>query len=53
MGLRIRAEREEGDYETGVRVSAKDLATPPFTRNDFHGDLNCSLTPATAQSNMR
>jgi hypothetical protein len=52
-GLRIRAERDDGYYETGVKVSDKELAALPLTRHDFHGDWNYTLTPATAQSNVR
>jgi hypothetical protein len=52
MGLRIRAEREDGDYEAGSGFPPK-IATAPLTRNDFHGDWNYSLTTATGQSNVR
>jgi hypothetical protein len=52
-GLRIRAERDDGYYETGVKVSDEELAALPLTRHDFHGDWNYTLTPATAQSNVR
>ena len=52
-GLRIRAERDEGTYETGVKVSDKELAALPLRRHDFHGDWNYTLTPVTAQSNVR
>jgi len=52
-GLRIRAERDDGYYETGVKVSDKELAALPLTRHKFHGDWNYTLTPTTAQSNVR
>jgi hypothetical protein len=52
-GLRIRAERDEGCYETGVKVSDKELAALPLKRHDFHGDWNYTITPVTAQSNVR
>jgi len=45
-GLRIRAERDDGYYETGVKVSDEELAALPLTRHDFHGDWNYTLTPA-------
>ena len=32
-------------YETGVKVSDKELAALPLTRHDFHGDWNYTLTP--------
>jgi len=51
-GLRIRAEPDD-NYETGVKVSDKELAALPLTRREFHGDWNYTLTPTTAQSNMR
>ena len=52
-GLRIRAERDEGYYETGVKISDKELAALPLTRHEFHGDWNYTLTPKTAHSNVR
>jgi hypothetical protein len=52
-GLRLRAERDEGCYETGVKVSDKELAALPLRRHEFHGDWNYTLTPVTAQSNVR
>ena len=52
-GLRIRAERDDGYYETGVKVSDKELAALPLTRHEFHGEWNYTLTPKTAQSNVR
>src|ERR1017187_3358125 len=52
-GLRIRAERDDGYYETGVKVSDKELAALPLTRHKFHGDWNYTLTPKTPHSNVR
>jgi hypothetical protein len=36
-GLRIRAERDNGYYETGVKVSDKELAALPLTAMSFTG----------------
>jgi hypothetical protein len=45
-GLRIKAERDLGYYETGAKVSDKDLAALPLTRHEFHGDWNYTLASA-------
>ena len=52
-GLRIRAERDEGYYETGTKVSDAELAALPLTRHEFHGDWNYTLSPSVAHSNVR
>lgn len=52
-GLRIRAERDEGYYETGVKVSDAELASLPLRRHEFHGDWNYTLSPSAAHSNVR
>ena len=52
-GLRIRAERDEGYYETGTKVSDVELAALPLTRHEFHGDWNYTLSPSVAHSNVR
>jgi hypothetical protein len=52
-GLRIRAERDEGYYETGVKVSDAELASLPLRRHEFHGDWNYTLSRSAAHSNAR
>jgi len=48
-GLTIRAEADANHYDTGVKVSGRELATVPLTRHDFHGDWNYTI----AHSNSR
>ena len=45
-GLTVHAERDDGYYPDGVRVTNAELATVPLTRHDFHGDWNYTLHPA-------
>ncbi len=48
-GLTIRAERDTEYYETGVKVSDKEMAALPLTPHEWHGDWNYTLAPpATA-----
>ena len=42
-GLKIKAERDENYYETGVQVSKAELAALPLTPHEFHGDWNYTL----------
>lgn len=42
-GLQIKAERDWNHYETGVKVSDKELDALPLIRHKFHGDWNYSL----------
>jgi hypothetical protein len=44
-GLKVKADRDEGHYPLGVKVSNKQLAAVPITRNDFHGDWNYTVHP--------
>ena len=48
-GLTIRAETDPNHYETGTKVSDKELAAIPLERHDFHGDWNYTI----AHSNRR
>jgi hypothetical protein len=48
-GLTIRAEADTNHYETGTKVTDKELAAIPLERHDFHGDWNYTI----AQSNSR
>lgn len=42
-GLKVKAERDQGHYPTGVKISDKELAAVPMTRHDFHGDWNYTV----------
>lgn len=44
-GLRIRAELDDGFYETGIKVSDEELAALRIKRAKFHGDWNYALLP--------
>jgi hypothetical protein len=47
-GLKVRAERDLGYYETGVKITNAELAAVPLTAHDWHGEWNYTITP-TAQ----
>ncbi|MGD0944937.1 MAG: hypothetical protein ABR972_11775 [Acidimicrobiales bacterium] len=53
VATRSLAQRGQRMQHVGVKVSDKELAALPLTRHDFHGDWNYTLTPTTAQSNVR
>lgn len=44
-GLRVHAELDPGTYETGIKVTDKDIDAPPMYRHRFHGDWNYTLHP--------
>jgi hypothetical protein len=44
-GLRVRAELDDSTYETGVKVSDRQMDALPLTRHDWHGDWNYTLRP--------
>jgi hypothetical protein len=44
-GLRVRAELDDSPYETGVKVSDRQMDALPLTRHDWHGDWNYTLRP--------
>lgn len=44
-GLKIRAAIDEHHYATKVKVSDKELAAVPLTRDQFHGDWNYTVHP--------
>jgi len=44
-GLKVNAELDEGYYPTGIKISDKELAAVPLTRNEFHGDWNYIVHP--------
>jgi len=45
-GLTVRAALDTQTYETGVKVSDRELAKVKLKRNDFHGDWNYTIKPA-------
>ena len=42
-GLKIQADRDEGYYPVGVKISNKELAAVPLTRHEFHGEWNYTV----------
>jgi Rhodopirellula transposase DDE domain len=44
-GLLVRAELDTSAYDTGVRVSDRQMDALPLTRHDWHGDWNYTLHP--------
>jgi transposase len=42
-GLRVRAELDTGAYDTGVKISDRQMDALPLTRHDWHGDWNHTL----------
>jgi transposase len=44
-GLKVNAKLDEGYYPTGIKISDKELAAVPLTRNEFHGDWNYTVHP--------
>jgi hypothetical protein len=44
-GLRVRAELDTSAYDTGIKVSDRQMDALPLTRHDWHGDWNCTLRP--------
>lgn len=46
QGLRIQAQLDRDSYETGVKVSDKELASIRIAKSDFHGEWNYTILPA-------
>jgi hypothetical protein len=44
-GLRVRSERDVGDYRAGIRMSDADMKTLYHQPDAFHGEWNYSLLP--------
>ena len=44
-GLRVRAELDAGAYDTGIKISDRQMEALPLTRHDWHGDWNYTLRP--------
>jgi hypothetical protein len=47
-GLRVQAELDTNRYQTGIRISKKQLETVNLFPADFHGEWNYSIRPSTA-----
>ena len=44
-GLRVHAELDTSAYDTGIKVSDRQMDALPLARHDWHGDWNCTLHP--------
>ncbi len=44
-GLRLHAELDEGEYQTGKRISEEQMRSLAIQRCEFHGEWNYSLSP--------
>jgi hypothetical protein len=44
-GLRVRAALDTSAYDTGIKVSDRQMDALPLTRHDWHGDWNYTLRP--------
>jgi hypothetical protein len=48
-GLHVQAQLDTSTYDTGVRVTDRQLAALPLHRHDWHPDWNYTLQPSTAE----
>jgi len=44
-GLRVRAELDTSAYDTGIKISDRQMDALPLSRHDWHGDWNYTLRP--------
>lgn len=44
-GLKVRAQRDEGNYEKGKTPSENEMSSIRLTKNAFHGEWNYSISP--------
>jgi hypothetical protein len=44
-GLRIRAELDSNNYQTGIKVADAELAQVQIEKDSFHGEWNYTITP--------
>ena len=44
-GLTVTATLDTGTYPTGIKISDREMAALPITRDEFHGDWNYTLHP--------
>ncbi len=45
-GLTVQAERDEGYYPRGVKVTDEQLAAVPLTSHEWHGEWNYTVAPS-------
>jgi hypothetical protein len=45
-GLRVQADRDQGEYPTKVKVTDEEMAGLRLTPHEFHGEWNYTLAPA-------
>ena len=45
QGLTIRAELDDNEYPTGIKVSDEQMAALALSRDEFHGDWNYTISP--------
>jgi hypothetical protein len=44
-GLRVHAELDTSAYDTGIKISDRQMEALPLSRHDWHGDWNYTLRP--------
>ena len=44
-GLKVHAELDPGAYESGIKITDKELETLKIRRDKFHGDWNYEILP--------
>jgi len=44
-GLNVECEIDKGDYETGIKISEKQMRKINITRSSFHGEWNYTISP--------
>ena len=49
-GLTVRAEWDQGDYPTGIKITDDELAALPITPDKWHGEWNYHIFPATSDT---
>jgi Rhodopirellula transposase DDE domain len=45
-GLKVYSRLDEGTYETGIKITNKQMAAVNLHRHDFHGDWNYTINPS-------
>ena len=51
-GLRVRAERDTGQYPTKIAVKNATMAALALERHAFHGEWNYTIQPRPIPTNM-
>jgi Rhodopirellula transposase DDE domain len=46
-GLQIQAELDTNTYETGIKISAEELAAVRIVKDTFHGEWNYTISPTS------